>query len=83
MLMTGVEDKRTPISESEQFQQALNLQKVDAVLVKVPGSSHGIAAKPSRMIGKVENILAWFAKYDPAQNNEKLSEKHSEENNEK
>ncbi|KXJ60258.1 MAG: acyl-peptide hydrolase [Alteromonas sp. Nap_26] len=83
MLMTGVEDKRTPISESEQFYQALKLQKVDAVLVKVPGSSHGIAAKPSRMIGKVENILAWFAKYDPAQNNEKLSEKHSEENSTK
>ncbi|APE01040.1 peptidase S9 family protein [Alteromonas mediterranea] len=64
MLITGVEDKRTPMSETEQFYQALKLQKVDSVLVKVPGSSHGIAAKPSRMIGKVENILAWFKKYD-------------------
>ncbi|QGX60835.1 alpha/beta hydrolase family protein [Alteromonas mediterranea] len=64
MLITGVEDKRTPMSETEQFYQALKLQKVDSVLVKVPGSSHGIAAKPSRMIGKIENILAWFKKYD-------------------
>ena len=65
MLITGVDDKRTPMSETEQFYQALKLQKVDTVLVKVPGSSHGIAAKPSRMIGKVENILAWFKKYSP------------------
>lgn len=64
MLITGVEDKRTPMSETEQFYQALKLQKVETVLVKVPESSHGIAAKPSRMIGKVENILAWFKKYD-------------------
>lgn len=67
MLITGVEDKRTPISETEQFYQALKLQKVDSVLVKVPGSPHGIASKPSRMIGKIENILAWFKKYDSAQ----------------
>ena len=66
MLITGVEDKRTPMSETEQFYQALKLQKVDSVLVKVPGSPHGIASKPSRMIGKVENILAWFKKYDSA-----------------
>ncbi|WP_269517438.1 alpha/beta hydrolase family protein [Alteromonas sp. BMJM2] len=63
MLITGVNDKRTPMSETEQFYQALKIQKVDSVLVKVPESSHGIAAKPSRMIAKVENILAWFKKY--------------------
>lgn len=67
MLITGVEDKRTPMSETEQFYQALKIQKVDSVLVKVHGSPHGIASKPSRMIGKVENILAWFKKYDSVQ----------------
>lgn len=63
MLITGVEDKRTPMSETEQFYQALKLRKVDTVLVKVPGSPHGIAGRPSRMIGKIENIIAWFEKY--------------------
>lgn len=67
MLITGVKDKRTPMSETEQFYQALKIQKIDSVLVKVPGSPHGIASKPSRMIGKVENILAWFKKYDSVQ----------------
>ncbi|WP_337842282.1 S9 family peptidase [Rheinheimera sp.] len=63
MLMTGEEDRRTPISESEQFYQALKLRKVDTVMVRIPGSPHGISNKPSRMIGKVEYSLAWFAKY--------------------
>ena len=63
MLLTGEEDHRTPITESEQFYQALKLRGVDTVLVRVPGSSHGIAARPSRLIAKTENILAWFARY--------------------
>ena len=63
LLMTGEEDRRTPISESEQFYQALKLQKVDTVLIRVPGSPHGIAGRPSRMISKVEHTLAWFERY--------------------
>jgi len=60
MLITGEADRRTPISETEQFYQALKLRKVETIMVRVPGSPHGIAGKPSRMIAKVENILAWF-----------------------
>lgn len=63
MLITGEDDKRTPISETEQFYQALKLRKIETLMVRVPGSPHGIAGRPSRMIAKVENILAWFKKY--------------------
>jgi dipeptidyl aminopeptidase/acylaminoacyl peptidase len=63
MLITGEADRRTPISETEQFYQALKLRKVDTIMVRVPESPHGIAGKPSRLIAKVENILAWFDKY--------------------
>ncbi len=63
MLLTGESDYRTPISESEQFYQALRLQGVDASMVRIPGASHGIASKPSRLIQKVGNIMAWFEKY--------------------
>lgn len=63
LLMTGEEDLRTPMSETEQFYQALKLRKVDTVLVKIPGAYHGIAGKPSRMITKIEHTLAWFEKY--------------------
>lgn len=68
MLITGENDRRTPMSETEQFYQALKLLRVDTVMVRVPGSSHAIAGRPSRLIAKVENIIAWFDKYDkPAQ----------------
>lgn len=63
MLLTGEADYRTPISESEQFYQALKLQGVDAAMLRLPGASHGIASKPSRLIQKVGNILAWFERY--------------------
>ena len=64
LIMVGEEDRRTPISETEQLYQALNIQGVDTVMVRIPGSSHNIAGRPSRLIGKVENILAWFKKYE-------------------
>lgn len=63
LLITGEADRRTPISETEQFYQALKLKRVDTLMVRVPGSPHGIAGRPSRLIAKVENILAWFEKY--------------------
>jgi dipeptidyl aminopeptidase/acylaminoacyl peptidase len=63
MLITGEEDYRTPISETEQLYQALQLKGVDVVMVRVPGSSHGIAGRPSRLVAKVDNILAWFERY--------------------
>jgi dipeptidyl aminopeptidase/acylaminoacyl peptidase len=31
--------------------------------VELPGASHNIARKPSQMIDKVSNILAWFDRY--------------------
>ena len=63
MLLTGESDHRTPMPESEQYYQALKLRKIDSALVRVPESSHGIASRPSNQIAKVDNILAWFARY--------------------
>jgi len=63
LLITGEEDQRTPISETEQFYQALKLRRIDTVMVRVPGSSHGIAGRPSRLNAKVDNVLAWFERY--------------------
>ena len=63
MLLTGEADYRTPIAESEQFYAALKIQKVESAMVRIPGASHGIAAKPSNLIAKVAAILSWFEKY--------------------
>jgi len=63
MVLTGEQDYRTPISESEQYYQALKLRKVPAALVRVPGASHNIAARPSRLIAKTAAVLEWFARW--------------------
>jgi dipeptidyl aminopeptidase/acylaminoacyl peptidase len=63
MLLTGEEDYRTPISESEQFYEALKLRKIDTALVRVPDASHALIVRPSQLIAKVAHILGWFDKY--------------------
>ncbi len=60
MLLTGESDYRTPISESEQYYQALKLRNIDTALVRIPEASHGITARPSNLIAKVAHILKWF-----------------------
>jgi acylaminoacyl-peptidase len=64
MLLTGERDFRTPISETEQFYQALKLRGVDTMLVRIPGASHAIASRPSRLMAKVAHVLAWFKRHD-------------------
>lgn len=63
MLLTGEEDYRTPISESEQYYQALKLQGIDAAMVRIAGAGHGIVARPSNLIRKVGYITGWFDRY--------------------
>ncbi|MEL7486224.1 MAG: S9 family peptidase [Pseudomonadota bacterium] len=63
MLITGDVDYRTPISETEQFYQALQLRRVPSVMVRIPDSNHGIAGRPSRLNAKTDYTLAWFEKY--------------------
>ncbi len=63
LLLTGESDFRTPIAESEQYYRALKLQKVETGMVRIPGASHGIAARPSNLMAKVAHILAWFERY--------------------
>jgi dipeptidyl aminopeptidase/acylaminoacyl peptidase len=68
MLLTGENDRRTPMSETEQFYQALRLKGVDSVMIRMPDASHGIASRPSRLVSKVDHILAWFERYKKADN---------------
>jgi len=64
MLITGERDLRTPMAESEQFYQALQIRKVPTQLVRVQDSFHGIAdSAPSNLIAKVANVLEWFERY--------------------
>jgi acylaminoacyl-peptidase len=63
MVLTGEEDYRTPMSESEQYYQALRLRKVPTALVRVPGAGHGLDSRPSQLATKVAHVLAWFERH--------------------
>ena len=67
MLLTGEEDWRTPMWESEQYYQALKLRGVDTALVRAAGrfAQHRRAAQPA-MLAKVSAILEWFKRHDGA-----------------
>ena len=77
LLMVGEEDYRTPAWEAEQFYTALKMLEIDTALIRVPGAPHYIASRPSRLINKTDNIMGWFAKYDPAK--QKDNEAQTEE----
>jgi acylaminoacyl-peptidase len=63
LIMTGEEDFRTPMSESEQYYKALKLQGKEAVLVRVPGESHGIWGRPSHAMAKLTTLKGWFEQH--------------------
>jgi dipeptidyl aminopeptidase/acylaminoacyl peptidase len=68
LVVVGDRDYRTPVSDSEQYYEALQLKRVPTALLKVPGASHGgLAARPSQSAARVSAILAWFGKYANAQ----------------
>ncbi|MEQ9434766.1 S9 family peptidase [Hyphomonas sp.] len=71
LVMVGEEDWRTPPWEAEQFYTALKMNGVDTAYIRIPGSPHYIASRPSRLIAKTDNIMGWFARYDPAKKDEK------------
>ena len=60
MVMVGMNDLRTPPSEAKQLYHALKIRKIETVLVEIPGASHGIAKRPSNLIAKIANVIAWF-----------------------
>jgi len=64
LVIVGAEDYRTPVSESEQYYEALQLRGVPTALIKVPGANHGgLAERPSQSAAKAAAILAWFDRY--------------------
>lgn len=60
LIMTGEEDFRTPMSESEQYYKALKMRGVESVLVRVPEEPHGIRRRPSHEAAKLTTLAGWF-----------------------
>jgi dipeptidyl aminopeptidase/acylaminoacyl peptidase len=62
MVVVGLSDLRTPVSEAEQYYQALQLQGVPTTLYEIPGAAHGLI-KPSQFAEEHSAIIEWFDRY--------------------
>jgi dipeptidyl aminopeptidase/acylaminoacyl peptidase len=63
VVMVGGADLRTPPWQAKQLYNGLQVRGVETAYVEFPGASHGIAQRPSQLIGKVDHVLAWFRRY--------------------
>ena len=63
LIITGEEDLRTPLSESYQLFHALKMREIDTAVIRLPGASHDMSRRPSQLMAKIANIVAWFDKY--------------------
>jgi dipeptidyl aminopeptidase/acylaminoacyl peptidase len=63
MLMCGVNDLRTPISQTEEFYQALKMLRVPTVMIRFNDEFHGTSSKPSNYLRTQQYLYYWFKKY--------------------
>ncbi len=63
MLMTGVNDLRTPIAQTEEYYQALKMLKVPTAMVRFNDEWHGTSSNPSNFIRTQLYLRDWFEKH--------------------
>ena len=63
MLMTGVNDLRTPISQTEEFYEALRVRKIPTAMVRFNDEFHGTTSRPSNFLRTQLYLRYWFEKY--------------------
>ena len=63
MLMTGVNDLRTPMPQTEQFYSALKLLKVPTAMIRFNDEWHGTTTNPSNFMRTQLYLRYWFDKH--------------------
>ena len=65
LFIVGEQDFRTPIDETLQMYDALQLRDIPTALLRAPGTGHGnLRTRPSQSTAIIAATLAWFHKYD-------------------
>ena len=65
MVLVGLSDLRTTVSEAEQYYQALQLRGIPTELYEIPGAAH-VEIRPSQLAQAQSAIVAWFDRYRTA-----------------
>ena len=63
MLMTGVNDLRTPMSQTEEFYQALKIRRVPTAMIRFNDEWHGTSSKPSNFLRTQLYLRSWFERH--------------------
>jgi len=63
MLMTGVNDLRTPMGQTEEYYEALKVLKVPTAMVRFNNEWHGTSSTPSNFLRTQLYLRSWFEKY--------------------
>ena len=63
MLMTGVNDLRTPMGQTEEYYQALKVRKVPTAMIRFNDEWHGTSSRPSNYLRTQLYLRSWFEKY--------------------
>jgi dipeptidyl aminopeptidase/acylaminoacyl peptidase len=63
MLMTGVNDLRTPMPQTEQYYSALKLRKVHTAMIRFNDEWHGTTTNPSNFMRTQLYLRYWFDKW--------------------
>ncbi|MFW6078459.1 MAG: S9 family peptidase, partial [Gemmatimonadota bacterium] len=63
MLMTGENDLRTPISQTEEFYQALKMRRVPTAMIRFNDEWHGTSSNPSNFMRTQLYLRSWFERW--------------------
>jgi dipeptidyl aminopeptidase/acylaminoacyl peptidase len=66
MLMTGEQDLRTPMGQTEEYYQALRVRKIPTAMVRFKNEWHGTSSTPSNFLRTQLYLRAWFEKHKRA-----------------
>lgn len=60
MLMTGINDLRTPMSQTEEFYAALKVLRVPTAMIRFNDEWHGTTSNPSNFLRTQLYLRHWF-----------------------
>ena len=66
MLMTGVNDLRTPMGQTEEYYEALKVLKVPTAMIRFNNEWHGTSSTPSNFLRTQAFLRSWFERWPEA-----------------
>ncbi|WKW13140.1 S9 family peptidase [Pseudogemmatithrix spongiicola] len=63
MLMTGVNDLRTPMGQTEEYYEALKVLRVPTAMIRFNNEWHGTSSTPSNFLRTQAYLRSWFERW--------------------